>query len=112
MSVVVLHNAAATVATFYSSALQASSATCIGVDITHPAVNQTTYTIQGTNAPKQDQGVAANWFDYDAVTIPAKTSAERFGVRLTNFPFAAMRVKMVNTAGTNTVTISALPKGR
>lgn len=83
----------------------------VGYAVDHPAGTTTTYTVEGSNSPDSEIAAATDkWLTYDAVTIPAKSSAEYFGVRLTQFPFRRCRMKAVTSAGSGTIVIDVTVK--
>lgn len=105
-----LFNAAAS-GTQYSSYVKVNAEELVGFQIDHPASTTTAYTVQASNST--DAAVTAGtdkWFDHTDITIPSKSSAENFGVRVVDFPFYMARIKMVTSSGTGTIRVDATAK--
>lgn len=83
----------------------------VGFVVEHPAGVTTAYTVEGSNATKDAiaANVNAGIFTYDPPTIPAKSAAENFGVKVkSDKAFRRIRMKMVSSvAGGNSIKITA-----
>ena len=99
-----VHNAAAS-GTQYTTRAFVRGAHA-GFSVTHPAATTTTYTVEASvGSGAEVRRGAETYFTYDAVTIPAKSAAETFGVDLSDFPHPLVRLKMVTSAGTGTIVV-------
>jgi hypothetical protein len=64
--------------------------------VDHPAGVTVTYTVEVSNSSDERKQLGtAKWTTYSAVTIPAKSAAEVFGVELSGISFRRARLKGV-----------------
>ena len=94
-----------------TTATYVPASSVVGYMVNHPGSTTTTYTVEASNSPDSEIALTTDsWFTYDAISIPQKSSAEVFGVRLTAFPFRRARMKAVTASGTGTIVIDVTVK--
>lgn len=81
----------------------------ISYQVEHPASTTTTYTHEVSNSPPGQKPVLVT--DPDIV-VPTKSAAEDFGIDPSPVNFASSRLKLVTSAGTGAIKITAYIRAR
>jgi hypothetical protein len=91
-----------------SNGMKVERMTQFALTVDHPGGSTTTaYTVQASNMTDLEASLGQDdWIDDTSVaTIPSKTAAEKFGIKVTKASFSRYRLKAVTSAGGGTCTV-------